>query len=84
LIIDHLTWHGVCYIWLGKERMNTMTVSTINAIQHTFNALHVYGKLINLGLPKHWSRKISKTYEKITHKLLYTSGMTISKKIRRE
>jgi len=57
-----------------------MTVSTINAIQHTFNALHVYGRLIDLGLPENWARKISRSYEKAFHKFLYTSGMTISRK----
>jgi hypothetical protein len=61
-----------------------MTVSTVNIIRHNFNALHIYGKLIDLGLPKHWARKISRTYEKITHKFLYASGMTISQKIRKE
>jgi hypothetical protein len=60
--------------------MNTMTVSTINAIRHNFNALHIYGKLIDLGLPKHWARKVSRTYEKVTHRFLYTSGVTISQK----
>jgi len=64
--------------------MNTMTVSTINAVRHTFNALHVYGKLIDLGLPKHWSRRISRIYEKIAHKFLYSSGMAISQKMRKE
>jgi hypothetical protein len=61
-----------------------MTVSNMNAIRHNFNALHVYGKLINLGLPKHWARKVSRTYEKVTHRFLYTSGITISQKIRKE
>jgi len=48
-----------------------MTVSTINAIQHTFNALHVYGRLTDLGLPENWARKISRSYEKIFHRVLY-------------
>jgi hypothetical protein len=61
-----------------------MTVSTVNIIRHNFNALHIYGKLINLGLPKYLARKISRTYEKIFHKFLYTSGMTISEKRRRK
>ena len=61
-----------------------MTVSTVNVIRHNFNALHVYGKLIDLGLSKHWARNISRTYEKAFHRFLYRSGLTISKNLRRE
>jgi hypothetical protein len=48
-----------------------MIVSTANVIRHNFNALHVYGKLIDFGLPKNWAQKISRSYEKVFHRILY-------------
>jgi hypothetical protein len=61
-----------------------MTVTTINAVRHNFNALHVYSKLIDVGFSKRWARTLSRMYEKIAHKFLYTSRMTISEKNRKE
>lgn len=45
--------------------------SLVNFIRHHFNSLHIYGKLIWLGVPERRARVFARKYERIVHPLLY-------------
>lgn len=42
-----------------------------NLLHHCLNARHFYCRLLGIGLPKRWAKKIAVLYEKISTPLLY-------------
>ena len=45
-------------------------------LTHNLNALHVYCRLVDLGIKREWAREVARVYEKMfAHRLLY--GRTV-------
>ncbi|MCR4288386.1 MAG: hypothetical protein NUW09_10295 [Deltaproteobacteria bacterium] len=38
---------------------------------HHLNSLHVYCRLLNLGVPKLWARKLTGAWERVFHPVVY-------------
>lgn len=39
--------------------------------QHSLNAVHIYCRFSDLGMPKKWAAGIARVYEAVIHPVLY-------------
>lgn len=54
--------------------MTTMRMKSLQVMmwtRHNANVLHVYCRLMDLGLSRKWAGRLARTYEVLTHWIIY-------------